>query len=120
MLIADQERISKTPAGDGVDILHHATGAVNDSEIVTKQLLTPPAEDPIRAIVIKQSFKRVAISDPVEVTTPENTTITTDTKMTRASFASHRMVFGFELDSFAGAKSIGAEAGPIKIEIKFT
>ena len=120
MLIADQERISKTPAGDGVDILHHATGAVNDSEIVTKQLLTPPAEDPIRAIVIKQSFKRVAISDPVEVTTPENTTNSTDTVTTRASFASHRMVFGFGLGIYSGAISIGVEVGPITIEIKFT
>ena len=113
-LVADQEGIGKTPGGDGVDILHHETGAVNDSEIITEQFLTPPAEERIRAIVIKQSLKRVAVA------TPEKSTITTDNKTTGTSFASHRMVFEFRLSSFAGAKSIGLEAGPIKIEIEVT
>ena len=94
------------------------TGVVINSEILTKQFLTPPAEERIRAIIIKQSFKRDEISDPVEVTTPENTTNSTDTVTTRASFASHRIIFGFRLSNFAGAESIGSEAGPIKIEIE--
>ena len=96
------------------------TGVVINSEILTKQFLTPPAEERIRAIIIKQSFKRDEISDPVEVTTPENTTNSTDTVTTRASFASHRMVFGFGLGIYSGAISIGVEVGPITIEIKFT
>ena len=118
VLVADQERISKTPAGDGVDILHHATGAVKDSQIITEQFLTPLAEERIRAIVIKQSLKRVTDSDPVKVATPEKMMITTNSKTTRASFASHRIIFGFRLSNFAGAESIGSEAGPIKIEIE--
>ena len=117
-LIADQEVIGKTPAGDGVDILHYATGAVNDSEIITEQFLTPPAEERIRAIVIKQSLKRVAVSDPVKVATLDNSMTITDIKTTRASFASHRVVFGFRLSSTTRTETIGSEARTIKIEIE--
>ena len=77
-------------------------------------------EERIRTIIIEQRFKRGAISDPVEVTTPENAAITTDAVAPRASLASHKMVFGFGLGSFARAKTSGAEAGLIKIKVKFT
>ena len=70
--------------------------------------------------VFTKSFKRVAICDPVKVTTPEKTMITTNSKTTGANFASHRMVFGFGLGIYSGAISIGVEVGPITIEIKFT
>ena len=72
MLIVEQERISEAPTRDGIDIFHHAAGAVDDSEIITKQFLTPSTEEHIRTIIIEQRFKRDAISDPAEVTTPEN------------------------------------------------
>ena len=32
VLIAEEERISKAPMGDGINIFHHAAGAVDDSK----------------------------------------------------------------------------------------
>ena len=87
---------------------YHATGAVNDSEILTEQFLTPLVEKRLRAIIIEQSAKRIAVSDPVEVATPEISTILTDSKLTGASFASHRMVMGFRPSSAARTKSTGS------------
>lgn len=117
--IAEQERIGKAPTGNGIDIFHHAAGAVDDGEIITEQFLTPTAEERTGTIVIKQRLKRDAIGDPVKVTTPESTAIATDTVAPRASLAGHRMVCGFGRGSFARAETGGAEAGPIHIKVEF-
>jgi len=102
----------------GVAIKNHASGAVNESEVVAEQFLANPANLMDVAGIIKKFLHGVAVANPVKVSAPQPTPIVTNGPTTTTSLAHERVKECFAVGASAGTHADRAEAGTGHQEFK--
>jgi len=97
--------------GECVDVGHHASRAMDDSEMVTEQFLGPAADDVDLTIVIENLLHRTAIANPIEHSAPKIFLVLGNTPATTSGFTNEGVKVTFLLSTFAGIESHGAQTG---------
>ena len=74
-------------ARECVNILHHASWAMDDGEVVTEKFLGPAADNMDLTIIIEDFFHSAAIANPVKHSAPKIFLVLGDTPATTSGFA---------------------------------
>jgi hypothetical protein len=107
-------------AGKSVDILHHAGWRMDDSEVVTKQFLSPTADDVDRAVIIENFFDGAAIKDPIEECAPEILFVFQDCPAAASGFTDKGVKVVLLLCAFPRVKPDRPEPSATEGEVKVT
>ena len=98
---------------ESVDVDHHASRAVNTSEVVSEQFLCETGEGMDGTFVIQDGMDVLAITKPIKMGTPEIAATLTHAPTAAAGFTKERVEKGFTLGAATGAKADRAETGTL-------
>jgi hypothetical protein len=98
-------------AGEGVNVAHHAGRAVDDGEMVTEEVLGPPADLMDLDVVLQDLLDGTAVAEPVEKGAPQVTPILADGPAPAGRFAHEGVEVAFPLGAATTTESNGAETG---------
>ncbi len=105
-------------AGQCIDVLHHAGGSMDHSEVITEEFLGPTADDVNETRVIKYFLDSAAIADPVEDIAPEELAVLANCPTATGSLADKRMIVTFAFGATTGSETDGAEPGTMHGEVE--
>ena len=95
LLIMKNKWLMNTPVGNSIHIFHHRAKTVQNSEIVTKELLGPTTNESLKARIIKNGSEGATIPQPIKMNCPKIFVVSTDSKATGGTFTCHGMITRF-------------------------
>jgi hypothetical protein len=105
-------------AGKGINVLHHASGSMDNGKVIAKQFLSPAADDMNRTGVIENFLDSATVAYPIKEGTPEKLLVLRNGPVAASSFSDEGMEVALLFCTLARVKTDRPEPCAAESEIE--